>query len=71
MKMTTLDLPTEKKIRIPNATPEYPDATIPVLGLGTWQSPPGQVKSAVEYALKEGGYRHVDAAWAYGNEKGK
>ncbi|TFK48890.1 Aldo/keto reductase [Heliocybe sulcata] len=44
-------------------------ATIPAVGLGTWQSKPGEVKDAVEYALKEVGYRHIDCAWAYGNEK--
>ncbi|OCH94038.1 Aldo/keto reductase [Obba rivulosa] len=42
---------------------------IPVIGLGTWQSGPNEVASAVEYALKEVGYRHIDCAWAYGNEK--
>lgn len=67
--MSTPIPPVQQRIKIPNATPESPDATIPVLGLGTWQSPPGQVKSAVEYALKEAGFRHIDAAWAYGNEK--
>ncbi|ODN75902.1 hypothetical protein L202_05888 [Cryptococcus amylolentus CBS 6039] len=41
---------------------------IPSIGLGTWQSEPGQVAKAVESALKSG-YRHIDAAWAYGNEK--
>jgi len=42
---------------------------IPTIGLGTWQSKPGEVEKAVEYALKEAGYRHIDAAWAYKNEK--
>ncbi|KAF8997112.1 NADP-dependent oxidoreductase domain-containing protein [Cyathus striatus] len=42
---------------------------IPLVGLGTWQSPPEEVSAAVSYAIKEAGYRHVDCAWAYGNEK--
>ncbi|KAL2682329.1 hypothetical protein Neosp_006779 [[Neocosmospora] mangrovei] len=42
-------------------------AKIPAVGLGTWQSKPGEVRKAVAYALKEG-YRHIDAALIYGNE---
>lgn len=42
-------------------------AEIPAIGLGTWQSPPGQVEKAVEAALKHG-YRHIDTAAGYGNE---
>ncbi|KAG2134031.1 NADP-dependent oxidoreductase domain-containing protein [Suillus bovinus] len=42
--------------------------TIPAVGLGTWQSKPNEVARAVECALKAG-YRHIDCAWAYGNEK--
>jgi len=41
---------------------------IPILGIGTWQAPAGEVERAVEAALKAG-YRHVDAAAIYGNEK--
>ncbi|KAI0823490.1 Aldo/keto reductase [Trametes gibbosa] len=44
-------------------------AEIPLIGLGTWQSKPEEVINAVEYALKDVGYRHIDCAWAYGNEK--
>lgn len=42
--------------------------TLPAVGLGTWQSKPNEVKNAVELALKSG-YRHVDAAAVYDNEK--
>jgi glycerol 2-dehydrogenase (NADP+) len=31
--------------------------TIPIVGLGTWQSKPNEVANAVEYAIKEAGYR--------------
>ena len=42
---------------------------IPALGLGTWQSPKGEVAKAVEYALTEAGIRHIDAAYLYQNEE--
>jgi len=44
-------------------------AEMPVVGLGTWKSAPGEVEKAVEYALKEAGYKHIDTATAYANEK--
>jgi methylglyoxal/glyoxal reductase len=41
---------------------------IPRLGLGVYQSPPGETTvRAVRYALKIG-YRHIDTAQLYGNE---
>lgn len=40
----------------------------PVIGLGTWQSKPGEVEAAVVAAL-EAGYSHIDCAYIYGNEK--
>ena len=42
---------------------------IPKLGFGTWQIPEEQVAVPVLQAVKAG-YRHIDTAAAYGNEKG-
>jgi 2,5-diketo-D-gluconate reductase A len=41
---------------------------IPVLGFGVYQTPPEQTIKAVEAALQTG-YRHIDTAAAYGNER--
>ena len=42
---------------------------IPLLGLGVWQVPEGRAcEEAVSWAL-EAGYRHIDTAQAYGNER--
>lgn len=60
------------------ATPVTPDSharvladgnQMPVLGLGVWQVPDGpECVSAVRWAL-DAGYRHIDTAQAYGNER--
>ncbi len=59
---------------MPNAT-QVPDVTfhdgrtIPQLGLGVWQVPDDIAADAVRVAL-EAGYRHVDTARIYANERG-
>ena len=44
------------------------DVEMPVLGLGVFQTPPEETRTAVEAALSTG-YRHIDTAAAYGNER--
>jgi diketogulonate reductase-like aldo/keto reductase len=42
--------------------------TIPVIGYGVFQTPPDETVTAVETALQVG-YRHIDTAAVYGNER--
>src|SRR4051794_23049829 len=44
------------------------NVTMPALGLGVFQSPPEETAAAVGAALQSG-YRHIDTAAAYGNER--
>jgi len=41
---------------------------MPALGLGVFQTPPNETRDAARAAL-EAGYRHIDTAAAYGNER--
>ena len=41
---------------------------LPALGLGVFQTPPDETRAAVRAAL-DAGYRHIDTAAAYGNER--
>ena len=52
---------------VPNITLNN-DTTIPQLGFGTYQVTPETTKAATLSAL-EAGYRHIDTAEMYGNEK--
>ena len=45
------------------------DVELPALGLGVFQTPPDETTAAVTAALGAG-YRHIDTAAAYGNERG-
>lgn len=43
---------------------------IPPIALGTWKSNnPDELKEAIRYAVEEAGYRHIDCAACYENEK--
>ena len=45
------------------------DVEIPSIGFGTWQTPDGKTAiNSIEVAVKTG-YRHIDTAAMYGNEK--
>jgi len=40
---------------------------MPIVGLGTWESAPGEVGAAID--AFQAGYKHIDGAMIYGNEK--
>ena len=42
---------------------------IPAIGIGTWQVAPGREAYETVKSALEAGYRHVDTAYAYGNEE--
>lgn len=44
------------------------DVEMPALGLGVFQTPAEETRAAVEAAISSG-YRHIDTAAAYGNER--
>lgn len=56
------------ELTIPNIT-LHDGVQVPQLGFGVFQVPPEEAQRAVELAL-EAGYRHIDTAAAYRNEKG-
>ncbi|THF51709.1 aldo/keto reductase [Flavobacterium supellecticarium] len=43
--------------------------TIPEIGFGTWQTPDGATAVLAVQSALENGYRHIDTAAIYGNEK--
>lgn len=53
---------------VPNITLNN-GVSMPAIGFGVFQTPPDETTVAVAEALKVG-YRHIDTAAAYGNERG-
>src|ERR1017187_445489 len=51
------------KIKLNNGT------EIPVIGLGVWKTPTGKGTEEVVLWALEAGYRHIDTAFIYSNEK--
>lgn len=45
----------------------WTDIEMPLLGLGTWRSGPGEIKQSVLTSV-HAGYRHIDCAEVYQNE---
>ncbi len=54
-----------------HANPSVPvtGGSMPLLGFGTWQIPDADAPAAVGAAL-EAGYRHIDTATGYSNQRG-
>ena len=59
----------EKELSIDSRVSLSDGNSIPLLGLGTWAAQPGgETRDAVAFAL-ETGYRHIDTAKLYNNER--
>ncbi|WP_300486726.1 aldo/keto reductase [Flavobacterium sp.] len=55
-----------------NSIPDYTlnnGVSIPEIGFGTWQTPDGATAVLAVKSALENGYRHIDTAAIYGNEK--
>jgi 2,5-diketo-D-gluconate reductase A len=70
-RMPSIARPTQKDLRMPSTQPAITlnnGVELPALGFGVFQTPPDVTQAAVEEALRIG-YRMVDTAAAYGNER--
>ena len=61
------EIRSDKKRRMATRT-TLPGSFMPTVGLGCWQSAPGEIEKAIEWSL-DAGVRLIDTAYMYTNEK--
>ena len=68
MSLLTVDVMNEPNSKAEQLLTLNNGVQLPAIGLGVFQTPPDETRAAVTAGL-ETGYRHIDTAAAYGNER--